>query len=79
MPSLPAGLTLAAPMPTPPNVTAAIPAQLPCCTLPTVPAFKIPNPLGPLVFNPAVVGVLSSALQAMETFLDQLPLSCPRS
>lgn len=79
LPSLPAGLSLAPTLPTPSVPTAASPAQLPCCTLPKVPPFTLPSPVGPLVMNPAFVGALRAATQAVEQFLDALPLACPRT
>lgn len=78
LPSLPAGLSLAAPIPSFSPPTATLPSGLPCCSLPQVPSFSIPNPFGPLVINPGVVTALAGALAAMESFLDALPLACPR-
>lgn len=76
MPSLPAGLTLAAPLPPPPNLSGVL---APCCTLPTFKAPAIPTPPGPLVMNIAFVSVLRDALAAVEAFFDQIPNTCPRS
>jgi hypothetical protein len=49
-----------------------------CCKLLPFPIAlpPIPLPLGTL--NPAVVGVIMANLQAMNDFVDALPLKCPR-
>jgi hypothetical protein len=75
MPTPPAGLTLAAPIPKPP----AVDVPNPCCQLPTLPSIKIPVALPPLTVNPTFVSVLRRALAEAADFLDAQPLSCPRS
>lgn len=75
LPTIPAGLTITAPFPAIPEQT----LQAPCCLLPPIKIPGIPNPLGPLVVNPAFVEVIRAGLAAIEAYDDLIPLDCPRS
>jgi hypothetical protein len=75
IPSVPLGLSISAPLPSPPQVT----VQAPCCLLPPFTSPTIPISLGPLAVNPAIVAAIRVALQALEEWSDLIPLTCPRS
>lgn len=75
IPAFPEGLSLSAPvppLPAEPNIPDA------CCTLPALPTLDIPNPLGPLFVNPAVVTAIRAALLAAEEWADSVAIPCPR-
>lgn len=70
-PPLPLGLTIAPTFP----VFSFNPAL--CCRILPFPLVTPPIPLPPFVLNAGVILVLTNAMQAIQNFLDSLPLDCP--
>jgi hypothetical protein len=74
IPDPPAGLTLS-----PPDVQLPKPnVPDPCCQLPKLPGLPSPQPFPPGFVNPGLVATLRAGLQAVEDWIDSLPLECPR-
>lgn len=72
LPRLPAPLSIE-----PPSLPALSADVTICCKLV---AFRFGPyvPLGPLVINPGVIALINAAADAVEGFLDAIPLECPR-
>lgn len=73
-PSLPAGITLGPP-PTPPVPGAD--ANL-CCKLPPIPTPPPIPPIPAILMTGAVVAAFNKAVAGILSYLDKLPLDCPR-
>jgi hypothetical protein len=72
LPTLPSPLTL-----TPPDPGISFDPEL-CCKLLPFPVATPPISLPPAVINGATLAILTNALSAVQTYLDALPLDCPR-
>jgi hypothetical protein len=71
LPTLPFPLTLGAEIP-----GFSFDPEL-CCKILPFPVGTPPIPLGPGVFNPAVVAVINSQLALMNAYFDALSFECP--
>ncbi len=70
-PILGGGLTIAPTLPTP-----SFSGEL-CCKILTFDVAILPVPIPPLVISGVITG-LHAAIEAVQTYIDQLPLRCPR-
>lgn len=72
IPTLPAPLTLTAPVP-----SLTIPDVSLCCKLPPLPISIPPIPIPSAILNPAVIAALNAFVKQMTSYINALPLSCP--
>lgn len=72
LPSLPLGITLEPPLPPlPEDVTL-------CCKLAEFPAVSPPLPFPVGVANPALAQVVTTVMNSVKQYIDDLPLRCPK-
>jgi hypothetical protein len=71
LPTLGGGFTLGVELPSQ-SFNAAL-----CCKVLQFSVVTPPIPLGSLVFNPAVIGVLNAAINALNAYHDAFVFNCP--
>lgn len=72
-PVLPSGFSVSPPALPPVPVSGAV-----CCKQIAFSAVSPPLPLPPLVVNPAFIAALTAAMKVVQTYIDAIPLECPK-
>lgn len=73
LPTLPSPFSIAPPAL--PPISVALTA---CCKLSVIASVSLPAPFPSAVLTPAVILTINAALATVQTYLDALPLPCPR-
>jgi len=71
LPTLPGGITLAVPLPTFPGADLTV-----CCKIVSFPSVGVPLPLPPGTLN--ALAPLNVILEQVLSYINDLPISCPR-
>ena len=73
LPTLPDGISLALPDLGPGDFAADL-----CCKIAAVSTPEIIPPIPPLVLDLAILALIDTALSKIDSYLDKLPLDCPK-